>query len=325
MSSLTPSAAPAPTTTSHGLLLARGLALRLGQFAAVLVGLGTVLFFVLRLSGDPVLLLLPPDAPPEAYERLRRAMGFDRPLLVQYLSFLEGLARLDFGESLVYRQPAIHVALSRLPATLELTAAAVAFSLAVGFPLGTLAAVARHAPARALPSLAAAIGQSMPGYWLGVILILLFAVELRLLPASGAETTSALVLPMVTLGMQLTAKVIRLVRAGMRRELREDYVRTAHSKGLRETDVIGRHALPNMVIPVIAILAVDIGHLMGGAVITESIFAWPGIGRQLVAAVLARDFPVVQAIVFLVAMFVILINVSAEAIYRLVDPRVWRA
>lgn len=287
----------------------------------MLLGIATALFFVLRLSGDPVLLLLPPDAPPGEYERLRRAMGLDAPLAVQYGRFLGDLLRLDFGTSLVFRQGALGLALERLPATLTLTAAAVGFSLVVGFPLGILAAVGRGAWSRAPATLVSVIGQSMPAYWLGVLLILLFSVRLRLLPSSGDEGLGALVLPMVTLGLQLTARVVRLVRAGVRRELTADYIRTAHGKGLPAGAVIGRHALPNMVIPVIAVLAVDIGHLMGGAVITESIFAWPGVGRQLIGAVLARDYPVVQAIVFLVAVFVIVINLSAELLYRLVDPR----
>jgi ABC-type dipeptide/oligopeptide/nickel transport system permease component len=287
----------------------------------VLLGLATALFFLLRLSGDPVLLLLPPDAAPGEAERLRRALGLDEPVYVQYLRFIGGLARLDFGDSLVFRQPALGIALERLPATLELTAAAVTFSVLLGFPLGILSAVGRRAVTRAVPALVAVAGQSMPAYWLGVLLILLFSVRWRLFPSSGDEGLGALVLPTVTLGLQLTARVVRLARSGIRREMAADYVRTAHGKGLRAADVVGRHVLPNMVIPVIAVLAVDIGHLMGGAVITESIFAWPGVGRQLISAVLARDYPVVEAIVFVVAIFVIAINLAADLLYRMIDPR----
>lgn len=309
-------------TRRHISRIVQRVALHFIQFTLVLLGLSTVLFLLLRLSGDPVLLLLPPDAPPGEYERLRRAMGLDAPLPVQYLLFIDGLVRLDFGQSLVFRQPALSVALERLPATLRLTAAAVGFSVLVGFPLGIMAAVERRTFARAPAMLVAVIGQSMPAYWLGVLLILVFSVRFRLLPSSGHEGIGALILPMVTLGLQLTAKVVRLVRSGIRREMAADYIRTAQSKGLRGREVIGRHALPNMVIPVIAILGVDIGHLMGGAVITESVFAWPGVGRQLVSAILARDYPVVEAIVFLVAIFVIVINLSADIVYRLIDPRI---
>jgi peptide/nickel transport system permease protein len=287
----------------------------------VLLGLATALFFLLRLSGDPVVLLLPPDAQPGEAERLRAALGLDAPMYVQYMRFLAGLARLDFGDSLVFRQPALRIALERLPATLELTAAAVTFSVLVGFPLGILSATGRRRITRAVPALLSVAGQSMPAYWLGVLLILLFSVRWRIFPSSGDEGLAALVLPTVTLGLQLTARVIRLTRTGIRREIAADYIRTAHSKGLHRAVVVGRHALPNMVIPVIAVLAVDVGHLIGGAVITESIFAWPGVGRQLVAAVLARDYPVVQAIVFFVAVFVIAINLLADLIYRSIDPR----
>ena len=302
--------------------MARRLSAQFLQFALVILAVSTLLFFLLRLSGDPVLMLLPADARPGEYERLRHALRLDAPLYVQYESFIAGLLQLDFGRSLVFRQPALGIALERLPATFELTAAAVGFSLVTGFALGGAAAVSRGPLSRAAASIVAVVGQSMPAYWLGVLLILVFSVQVHWLPPSGQGGLKSLILPMVTLGLQLTAKTSRLVESGIRREMREDYARTAWGKGLRRIEVVGRHVLPNTLIPVITVLGVDIGHLMGGAVITESIFAWPGVGRQLVAAVLSRDYPVVEAIVFLVAMLVIVLNLTADALYQMIDPRV---
>lgn len=295
---------------------------QLVQFALVLLGISTVLFLLLRLSGDPVRLLLPPDAPPGSYERIRHELALDAPIYTQYVSFVAGLLRLDFGTSLLLREPALAIVLAHLPATLELTAAAVIFSMLVGFPLGVIGAVGRPSVGRPVAILVAAAGQSMPAYWLGVLLVLVFAVELRVLPSSGQGGITNLILPMVTLGLQLTASVILLVRSGIRREVRADYVRTAQSKGLRTIDVLVRHLLPNVLIPVITVVGVDIGRLMGGAVITESVFAWPGVGRQLVSAVLSRDYPVVEAAVFLIAALVMIINFAADVTYRFIDPRI---
>jgi peptide/nickel transport system permease protein len=288
----------------------------------MLLAISSALFFMLRLSGDPVALLLPLDAPPEQREVLRRELGLDAPIYVQYLLYLAGIVRLDFGESILLQQPALGIALDRLPATLQLTAAAVAFSLIVGIPLGSIAALGRRPIARAAAMLVAVLGQSMPSYWSGVLLIFVFAVALRLLPSSGQGGLERLLMPTVTLGLPLTARVVQLVRSGIVREMGTDYVRTARGKGLTERQIVRRHALPNVVIPVIAVLGVDIGQLAGGAVITETIFAWPGVGRQLVQAGFARDYPVVQAIVFLVALQVFLVNRLADLLYRLSDPRV---
>lgn len=312
-------------TLSQASRLLRRLGLHFLQFALVILGVSTLLFFLLRLSGDPVLLLLPADAPPGEYERIRHALGLDAPIHIQYENFMMGLLKFDFGQSLVFRQPALEVALERLPATFELTAAAVGFSLIVGWFLGSSAAASRTGMTRAIAELVAVVGQSMPAYWLGVLLILVFSVRFHLLPSSGRAGLESLILPTVTLGLQLAAKTTRLVQSGIRREMREDYVRTARGKGLRAIEVLFRHALPNMIIPVITVLGVDIGHLMGGAVITESIFAWPGVGRQLIAAILSRDYPVVEAIVFLIAILVIIINLGADIVYQLIDPRLRRS
>ncbi len=311
-------------TRAPVLPMLRRVGLHFLQFALVILGVATLLFFLLRLSGDPVLMLLPPDAPPGEYEQLRHALRLDAPLYEQYANFLAGLVTLDFGASLVYRQPALSIALERLPATFELTAAAVGFSVVLGFVLGTAAAIGRGPTGRVAAALTAVIGQSMPAYWLGVLLILVFSVHVHWLPPSGQAGLTSLILPMVTLGLQLTAKTVRMVESGIRGELREDYVRTARGKGLRQLEVVSRHVLPNTLIPVITVLGVDIGHLMGGAVITETIFAWPGVGRQLVAGVLSRDYAVVEAIVFLIAIFVIAINLAADIAYQLIDPRVRR-
>lgn len=291
------------------------------HLALVLFGVLTILFVLLRLSGDPVQLLLPADAPPAEYTRLRHELGLDAPLYVQYGLFLQGLVRFDFGQSIIYREPALLIARSRLPATFELTAAAVVFAVGIGLPLGILAEVGRRPVYRFAAALAAGIGQSMPAYWLGVLLVLIFAVLLHLVPPSGRAGLRSLVLPAITLGMQLAAKIVLLGRSGMRQELRADYMRTARGKGLRAASIVVRHALPNMTIPLITVIGVDIGHLMGGAVITEAVFAWPGVGQQLLAAITSRDYPVVEAIVFFIAMFVVAVNASAEILYWVFDPR----
>jgi peptide/nickel transport system permease protein len=292
------------------------------QLLLVLVSISTVLFVLLRLAGDPVVLLLPPEASAEDIARLRRDLGLDAPLFQQYLLFLFGMARLDFGESLVFRQPALSIAASRVPATLELTAAAVAFGALAGVPLGILSATSRRSAFRAMADIFAVAGQSMPSYWLGVLLVVMFAVTIRLFPASGRGGMESLVLPGVTLGAFLAGRIVRLIKSGIEREAHAEYVRTAHGKGLSSRRVLLGHIAPNALIPIVVVIGVDVGRLMGGAVITETIFAWPGIGRQMVTAMLLRDYPVAQAIVFLVAIFVYVTNRATDLIVTMLDPRI---
>lgn len=295
---------------------------RLFQMIWILLGVCTILFFVLRLSGDPIGMLLPDDASTEARQDLRRSLGLDRPLHIQYVRYLAGLARFNFGESFKYRQPALDIVTERLPATVGLTVASLLFSLLVAIPIGILAAVKRHSLWSVGAMIIALGGQSIPSFWLGILLILLFAVHLHLLPSFGSGGLAHLIMPAVTLSGLLTARVTRLVRSGVLSVLAEDFVRTAHAKGLAPWTVLWRHVLRNVLIPVVTVVGLEASHLMGGAVVTETVFAWPGIGRQLVTSVIARDYPIVQAIVVMVAVIVVAVNLAVDVLYGVLDPRI---
>jgi ABC-type dipeptide/oligopeptide/nickel transport system permease component len=304
--------------------LLRYLRGRFIQLAGVVLGVSTALFFVLRLSGDPVMLLVPAEATPEQIEGLRRAMGFADPLLVQYVRFMRHLLVLDFGDSLLFRQPAMKMVLERAPATIELTVAAILLAVVVALPVGIYSATHPGGWSSRLLTLATLLGQSMPGFWLGILLILFFAVGLRLLPSFGNETPSHLILPALTLGAFPMARLMRLTRSGMLEVLSEDYIRTAYAKGLSDRIVFYRHALRNFLIPIVTIIGVDFSTLLGGAVLVESVFSWPGLGLQVVKGALSRDYPIVQATVFCVALMVVLINLAVDVVYLVLDPRIGR-
>ncbi|MBI4278847.1 MAG: ABC transporter permease [Armatimonadetes bacterium] len=295
---------------------------RLLQLAAVVFGISTILFFLLRLSGDPVALLAGPTATREQVEELRRALGLSAPLSVQYLTFLGKLARLDFGTSLWYNEAALKVVAGHLMPTLQLALASMLFAVVLAFPIGIAIAVRRRAAASHLLAVLGLLGQTVPVFWLALLLILFFAVHLRWLPSFGYGRPEQFVLPTLALGALPLAKLMRLVRSGMLETLGEDFVRTARAKGLGERTVIYRHAARNMLIPVVTVIGLELGQLIGGAVITETVFTWPGIGYLLIQAVTQRDYPLVQAIVFVVAVGVVLINFAVDLFYRLVDPRV---
>ena len=296
---------------------------RLLQAIVVILGILLLVFVIIHLTGDPVLLMLPPEASAEDVERMRVQMGFDRPLPERFLRFLAGATRGDFGESLRYRgQPALAQVVQRFPATLELAAATMAWSLPLSFLLGTIAALRRYSLMDNLAMLIALLGQSLPSFWLGLMLILIFSVQLSLLPSSGRGGIEHVILPAVTLGSFFMARTTRLVRSGMVEVLEQDYIRTARAKGLVEKVIILRHALKNAAIPVVTIVGLDIGTLLGGAVITETVFAWPGIGRLAIDSILSRDFPVVQADVFFIALTFVGINLIVDILYTWLDPRV---
>lgn len=288
----------------------------------VLLGISTILFFVLRLSGDPALLLAGPDATEDVIEAVRRRIGTDKPLIVQYWMYMKGIATLDFGDSYRFGTPAAEIVLERLPATLELTAAAVAFALLVALPVGIISAVRQGRASSFAVMLGALLGQSVPGFALGVLLILVFSVQLQWLPSFGRGGFVSLLLPMVTLSAFMMARQARLTRSYMLEVLKEDYIRTARAKGLKPRVVYSKHALRNMLLPVISLVGIDIGQLLGGAVVTEVVFAWPGMGRIMVESVMARDYPVVQAAVFTVAVCVVLINLIVDLLYYWIDPRI---
>jgi len=274
---------------------------RLLQSLLVLLGVSFVVFFILHLTGDPALVLLSPDASPEDVRRFREAMGFNDPFLVQYWRFLSGAVRGDFGQSVRHGEPAFHLVVERMPATFELAGAGLGLALVLAIPAGIVSAVRRNSLLDYASTVVALLGQSMPTFWLGIMLILLFSVQLQLLPSSGRGTLEHLILPAVTLGLFTTARITRLTRSGMLEVLNQDYIRTARAKGVSDPPVVWKHALKNAAIPIVTIVGIELGTLLGGSVITETIFAWPGVGRLSVQAIYNRDYPVVQAAVFLLA------------------------
>jgi len=295
---------------------------RLAQTALVLAGVTLVVFWVVRLSGDPVLLMLPADASQHDIQRLREALGFDQPLYLQLWRFVERVARGDFGTSLRFQEPALPLVLERLPSTALLALTALSLSTLVAIPLGVVGAARRGSVWDHAATFAALLGQSMPIFWTGIMLITIFSVALDIFPSSGSGTLRHLVLPATTLGFFSTGRVTRLVRGGMLDALGQDYVRTARAKGVAEPRVVYRHALRNSLLPVITIIGLELGSTLGGAVVTEMVFAWPGVGRLIVSAIFARDYPLVQAAVFVVATMFVLVNLAVDLVYAVVDPRV---
>jgi ABC-type dipeptide/oligopeptide/nickel transport system permease component len=293
----------------------------LGAFL-VIFGVTLAVFVVLRLSGDPAALFMSPMATEEEYARIQEQMGLDKPLPVQYVVYLGQLLRGDFGTSYQRNEPAMSVVLDRLPATLRLTAAAVFLLLILGIPFGALAAIYRGTWIDSGVSSVTLIAQAVPNYWLGIMLVLLFAVQLRWLPTSGSAGWQALVLPAVTLALQPWSRLTRLVRSELLDVLRQDYVRTARAKGLSEQIVMRRHAFRNAAVPVVTVLGLDLGYLLGGAIIVEAIFAWPGLGNLMIQAISNQDFPVIQASVILMAGTVVLLSLITDFLYVWLDPRV---
>jgi peptide/nickel transport system permease protein len=282
-----------------------------------------VVFMLLHITpGDPATIILGEQATPEQIADLRRSMGLDQPLPEQYARFLANAVHGDFGMSIRAQRPALEYVLDRLPATLQLSAGAFAFAVLTGIPIGILSAVKRLSVWDHSSMFVALLGQSMPVYWLGLMLIIVFAVQLRWLPASGMGRPQHLVLPAITLGSFLIGLIIRLTRSSMLEVLNQDYVRTARAKGASERTVLVRHALKNALIPVVTVLGLQMGTLLGGAVITETVFAWPGMGMVTVTAIHQRDYPVVQSAMLVSAVLVVLINWLVDVLYHYLDPRI---
>lgn len=288
----------------------------------VVLGVTVVVFMVIRLSGDPTALMISPDASAEAVAELRSQMGFDRPLYIQFWDFLTGAVRGDFGNSLRYREPAFGLVLERLSATVQLSVAAIVIAICVAVPAGIISAVKRNTLWDRLAMFFALFGQSMPVFWFGILLILIVSVQLQLLPSSGSGGFNHLILPALTLGLYSTARITRLVRSEMIESISQDFVRTARAKGLRENVVLFRHAFRNALIPVVTVIGIEAGGMLGGAVITETVFAWPGVGQLAVGAIFNRDYPLIQAVVFTIACLFVLINLVVDILYALLDPRV---
>lgn len=295
---------------------------RLFWALAVLVGISLAVFLVVHLSGDPTALYMGPEGTKEDYQILRAALGFDRPLPEQYGLFVLRAVQGDFGRSLRHRQPTLPLVLERFPKTLVLAVAALALATLLALPLGVMAAVRRGSVVDSGAMVLALVGQCMPTFWLGILLILAFAVNLRWLPVYGGEGVLTLVLPAVTLGVWAMARTARITRSSMLEVLNQDFLRTARAKGIGERAVILRHALRNGAIPIVTALGLELGNLLGGAVITEAVFAYPGIGRLAVEAVVNKDVPLIQAVVFTVAAVLLLLNIVIDLAYAALDPRV---
>jgi len=295
---------------------------RLWQSLLVLLGVSVVVFLILHLTGDPAALLLPPDATAEDIAKFRTAMGFDDPVAVQYVRFLKGAVRGDFGESLRHGEPAMGLVLERLPATFELAGAGLLIALGLAIPAGIVSAVRRNTSVDYVSTVVALLGQAMPTFWLGIMLILIFSVLVESLKKTGRGGLEHLILPAITLGLFTTARITRLTRSGMLEVLGQDYIRTARAKGVGEPPVVWKHALKNASIPIVTIVGIELGTLLGGSVITETIFAWPGVGRLSVQAIFNRDYPVVQSAVFLLASTFVIVNFLVDVIYTYLDPRI---
>ncbi len=294
---------------------------RLGHAAISIIGASMVIFVISRLSGDPTALLVPPDAPPSAIAATRAALGLDLPLWRQYLIFSIDALHGDFGQSYRWQMPALGLVLDRLPATIELAIAGLVVSVVLAVPLGVLSAVHRGSVLDRLARLFALLGQAMPAFWVGLLMILLFAVELNWLPAFGRGGLSHLLLPAVALGWYPVAAQTRIVRSAMLDVLESDYIRLARGLGTPERTLIWKYAFRNAAVPLVTMLGVYFASMLGGAFIVEVIFAWPGLGRTVVEAVFSRDFPVVQAGVLFTAMLFVLSSLLVDLSYGLIDPR----
>lgn len=292
------------------------------RLIAVVFGVSIITFALVHLSGDPAVLMLPQEATQEEIADFRHKMGFDRPLLVQYGDFLRGALAGDLGVSLKHQRPTIDVVNERLPATVELSVAAFAVSVAIAVPAGIFAAVRRRSVLDGLLTGVAMLGQSMPVFWVGILLIMLFAVNLGWFPVSGWGTLEQLVLPAVTLGVWTAPVLVRLVRSSMLEVLSQDYVRTARAKGLSERVVVYKHALRNAGIPIVTMLGIQFGRLLGGAVITESVFAIPGVGRLTVQGIFSHDFPLVQGTVIYLSTVIVLLNFAVDVLYAYINPQI---
>jgi peptide/nickel transport system permease protein len=297
---------------------------RLWQSLIVLFGVIVITFLISRVMGDPVVLLLPPDASPEQRVTLKHDLGLDKPLYVQLAIYVSKVVQGDFGRSFRHNQPVLRLVLEKFPATLYLTTVAMIISVIIALPLGIISAVRRGSIFDRIAMALAVLGQSIPNFWAGIMFILLFAVEFRLFPPSGYAGWKAVVLPACTLALFFAASTARLTRSNVLDELDTDYVRYARLKGVPERVVLLRHVIRNAFISILNIVALNFGLLLGGAVITEFIFSWPGIGRLSIDAIYGRDFPVVQATVIITAFCFILINLFVDVVYMATDPRVKR-
>jgi len=295
---------------------------RLLQVVPTLLLIVTIVFFLVHIVGDPIGIMLGDNATPEQVATMREAMGLNEPVLVQYFSYLGSVLTGDFGVSYQYNQAALPIVLERLPLTLTLAIGAILLSLVIAIPLGVWSATHRGGALDSFLSSISVLAKAMPNFWLGIMLILIFAVTLRWLPVSGSGSWAHLVLPVVALGTGTAAEITRLVRSSMIEILSQDYIRTARGKGLRQRVVVYKHALINAFVPVSSITILQFSTLVGGALVTEVVFAWPGLGQLLVDAVSQRDMILVQAAVFVIAVMVLALNLLSDVLFKVVDRRI---
>ena len=288
----------------------------------VLFGAATIVFFLARITGDPISIMLPADASQEQVDRMTAFFGLDKPLLTQYGIFLRNLLRLDFGVSLRYFQPVFGLIIERMPATLRLAGTALGFALVIAIPAGILAALKRGTWVDQGIMAVIVMGQAMPVFWIGMLMVMLFSVTLRWFPTGGYGGFQHLVLPAIALGMHYMALTARLLRSSLIEVLDTEYVRTARAKGLVPKKVITGHALRNSMLPTVTVIGLQIGGLLGGSVVTETVFAWPGVGQLLIQSISARDFPMIQACIILLAGVFVIVNLLVDILYVFIDPRI---
>lgn len=295
---------------------------KLGEALIAIWGVVTIVFFVTRLVGDPVALLLPVGASPEQMQQMTAALGLDKPLWQQYLVYVGQVLTGDFGQSFQFNRPAIGVVLERMPATIQLALLAMVLGIIIGGAAGSIAALKRGSVVEFVVMTLALLGQATPVFWLGIMLILLFAVDLGWVPTGGYGSPAHLVLPAFTLAVFVSASIARLLRSSMLDVLKEDHVRTARAKGLLPGTVFLWHIARNALIPVVTMIGILTGELLGGSVVTETVFAWPGVGRLIVQAIETKDFPVIQAGVALIATIYVVVNLLVDLLYAVLDPRI---
>ncbi len=296
---------------------------RLFLLIPVMFGVSLVVFTIMFFTpGDPAKLMLGERAPEAEVAALRAQMGLDDPFPVQFGRFIFNAARGDLGRSLVTRRPVFQELYARFPATLQLAAAGVLVAVVMGIPIGILSATRQYSAFDAASMGIALVGVSMPNFWQGMMMILLFSVSLGVFPSSGYGTLRHLIMPALTIGTSTAAIITRMTRSSMLEVVRQDYIRTARAKGLSERVVINRHALKNALIPIVTVIGLQFGYLLGGAVLTESIFSWPGVGRLMVDAIRQKDYPVVQGGVLLLALTFSVVNLGVDILYAYIDPRI---
>ncbi len=289
----------------------------------VVFGVTFLVFFILSLSpGDPAMLILGDQYTPQAGSELRTQMGLDEPVIAQYFHYMTNLIQGDMGQSYINGRSVFDEVSSRFPQTVLLTTVAIVFSVALSLPIGIIAAVKQYSVTDNVSTVAALLAAAMPGFWLGLMLIIIFSLKLRILPSGGAETAASIILPAITVGLGTAASITRMTRSSMLEVVRQDYVRTAMAKGVTKRVVVLKHALKNALIPVVTVIGLQFGGLLGGAVIAETVFSWPGIGRLMIDAIRAKDTPIVLGCIVIFAVVFSLVNLLIDILYGFIDPRI---